>query len=492
MADVLGGVASFGTSFLDAFNKASDRDLLQAIRSGTLDVQQRTIALSELKNRQEQERQTGLGGELSGLTEALSDQLGLASQPTQDVAPQAQDISQQRTVGKPQFQRSADSITKTNKILGRLQELDSTGKAADFGFKLIELTDARKLANEKANIERNFKESVSLLRIKDPQAQERAIIQTIQDRKNAGLPSPALERILALPGERREVGLQRRKIMNTDFKLLMEGQEKELDRESKERLGFTLAPGQVRFGPAGEEIARVAATPSKPEQETTLVRNLRAAGINPKSAEGIEIIKKSLTKPRVKINLSEGLDFKLPLGFMLLDQKDPTKGVTPIPGGPKDNLTSENAAKTQMLQTARKAFKGTRSLIFDKDGSLNRTNLFNAGFNTPFTEGRKLRNRMEFGIQAITRLETGAAMPPEEVENTRTRFMPTLGDTVEIANTKLQMFEEFLNGTLKLIDPSGRFNADRFDVEFQTRIVGSGETAPVTPTQPQKKVRVKF
>jgi len=135
-------------------------------------------------------------------------------------------------------------------------------------------------------------------------------------------------------------------------------------------------------------------------------------------------------------------------------------------------LSSENAAKTAMLQTAKKAFKGARDLIFDKDGSLNRTNLFNAGFNTPFTDGRKLRNRMEFGIQAITRLETGAAMPPEEVENTRQRFMPTLGDTVDIANLKLKMFEEFLNGTLKLIDPSGRFNAERFDAEFQKRSTG--------------------
>ena len=98
---------------------------------------------------------------------------------------------------------------------------------------------------------------------------------------------------------------------------------------------------------------------------------------------------------------------------------------------------------------------------------------------------------MEFGIQAITRSETGAAMPPEEVENTRTRFMPLIGDTVEIANTKLAMFEEFLGGTLKLLDPSGRFNAERFDAEFQNRTTG---TPPVVPTadEPQKKVRVKF
>jgi len=543
MANGLSGIASFGTSFLDAFNKASDRELLQAIRSGTLDVQQRTIALAELKNRQQQERQEGLTSGFSSLSEALSDQLGLTSQPTQDISPQAQDVSSQaqdvspqRTVRTPQFQRSADSITKINNSLGRLQALDPTGEAADFGFKMLELNNTRILAAEKRSTERNVRESFSLLKIKDPEAQARAIQQTIADRAKDGLPSPALERILALPLERREVGLQRRKIMNTDFKLLMESQEKELERQSKEGIEaakLAAKPVQETFtdvldtagniiGQKSSLTGRIVADPRtpKPATKTSLEKNLDAAGITDPE-ERKKIIVESITKPGTQININEGLKgIKLPKDFMFdKDETGKTIGIKPIPGGKADRLGAGDAAKVQMLRTAQKAAKGIRELIFkkfDKKGAgteLNSTNLFNAQFNTPFTDGRKLRNKMEFGIQGITRGETGAAMPPAEVDNTRTRFTPNIFDTPEIARLKLEMFDDFLSGTLQLIDPSGRFNEDRFgntvkptfdksgnaielgelneakfDEELQRRISGEGEPR----TQPSftiKRVR---
>lgn len=262
--------------------------------------------------------------------------------------------------------------------------------------------------------------------------------------------------------------------------------------------GFTLTPGQRRFGPTGREIARVEAAPPAPEARTTLAKNLELAGIDPRSPEGIKIIKESITKPGVKIDLNKGLDFKIPTGFQLLDPNNPTKGVTPIPGGPKDNLTGENAGKAQMLRTAQKAAKGIEKLVFDADGSLNRTNLFNAAFGTPGTDGRELRIKMEFGIQGITRIETGAAMPESEVDNTRERFMPSVFDSIKIAKLKLQMFNEFLGGTLRLLDPTGRFDAARFNEELINR---GGQAAPATTgqaqpepttTQPQRNIVVDF
>jgi len=233
---------------------------------------------------------------------------------------------------------------------------------------------------------------------------------------------------------------------------------------------FTLSAGQVRFGPGGKEIASVAATPPKPEQETTLIRNLRSIGIDPLSDEGKKIVRESLTKSGTQININEGLaGFKVPKSFMFdKDETGKITGIKPIPGSKADRLGAGDAAKVQMLRTAQKAAKGIRELIFDKFDKkgvgieLNRTNLFNAGFNSPFSDGRKLRNKMEFGIQGITRGETGAAMPPAEVDNTRIRFMPNIFDTAEIARLKLEMFDDFLSGTLQLIDPSGRFNEDRF------------------------------
>jgi len=225
-----------------------------------------------------------------------------------------------------------------------------------------------------------------------------------------------------------------------------------------------------------------------------LAKNLELAGIDPLSAEGKKIIKESITKPGVKIDLNRGLDFKIPNGFQLLDPNNPTKGVTPIPGGPKDTLTGETAGKTQMLRTAQKAAKGIDKFVFNEDGSLNRINLFNAAFGTPGTDGRKLRTMFEFGIQGITRIETGAAMPDAEVDNTRQRFMPSVLDSLETAKLKLQMFNEFLGGTLKLLDPSGRFDATRFNAELVKR--GGGVTPPTldqpATNQPQRNIEVDF
>lgn len=165
-----------------------------------------------------------------------------------------------------------------------------------------------------------------------------------------------------------------------------------------------------------------------------------------------------------------GQSYKVPDGFMLKDPQDPNKGITPIPGGPRDNLTTENAAKTQSLKTAADQVPKIRNLIFDEEGGIDRVNLANAAIGTPFTDGRTLDQLYEFGIQAITRGETGAAMPPEELLNTAKRFKPSLADSDEMIEAKVNIFEDFLNGTIKLIDPSGRFNEDRFQSELTKKL----------------------
>jgi len=71
-------------------------------------------------------------------------------------------------------------------------------------------------------------------------------------------------------------------------------------------------------------------------------------------------------------------------------------------------------------------------------------------------------------------METGAAMPAEEVKNTRTRFQPVPGDTKETVKIKMDMFADFIGGTLKLIDPSGRFDEQRFQIELDARTGNSG------------------
>lgn len=268
---------------------------------------------------------------------------------------------------------------------------------------------------------------------------------------------------------------------------------------------FTLSAGQTRFDPTGRELASVPATPptvkpvprfepvfaedgrtivgqrntltgevkSDPRSvnDTTLIQNLRAIGVDPETEEGNKLVKKILTTAKTKVDINKGqLSFKIPEGFMLNNPERPEEGVKPIPGGPRDNVTGESAGKAQSLRTAQNAFPDIEGLVFDEDGDLNDVNLVNAQLGTPLTDGRELRQKMELGIQAITRIETGAAMAPSELDNTRLRFMPQPFDTKELARFKLDMFKDFVNGTLKLIDPTGRFSEERFLTEFQKRV----------------------
>jgi hypothetical protein len=169
--------------------------------------------------------------------------------------------------------------------------------------------------------------------------------------------------------------------------------------------------------------------------------------------------------------LAAGPGFKIPSGYMP-DPNNPEGAIVQIPGHKSARYTPEQAAKIQMMRGAQAQLPAMRELLFDPDGSIDKTNVITSRLmkgGVPYTEGQELATMFEAGIQAITRGETGAAMPPEEVENTRQRFQPKGTDSDETAKIKFQMFQDFINGSLKLLDPQGRFKTDTFDSELKTR-----------------------
>lgn len=205
-------------------------------------------------------------------------------------------------------------------------------------------------------------------------------------------------------------------------------------------------------------------------------RKLMLAGIDPRTPEGQAMVRQYLLKPQTQVNV--GMDKPLSVTDIqkLRDQQGnmPPIGTTPAEARGKysvvDPRTPEQAGKEQMLETARAQLPIVENLLFDKDGNVQRANVFNARVGVPGTEGQTLGTALEAGIQAITRSETGAAMPPQEVENARKRFQPGPLDTDKTIRLKWKMYQDFLNGSLKLINPRGGFDGKKFDRELNNRL----------------------
>lgn len=166
---------------------------------------------------------------------------------------------------------------------------------------------------------------------------------------------------------------------------------------------------------------------------------------------------------KTDINVGGELPFKVPSGYMPEYAPDGKTviGVKPIPGGPAAQRAGEVAGKEAMIDTATNYLGTIDELMFEGDsaiGDINRRVLaektvdgFVPGFLIP--QGNKLANAYEYGIQGITRLETGAAMPPEEVKNTRRRFEPSIFDSDDVIRQKRVAYELFLRNAKKYLDP---------------------------------------
>ena len=225
------------------------------------------------------------------------------------------------------------------------------------------------------------------------------------------------------------------------------------------------------------EESRAARVPS-------VIRTVEALGIDPQSNEGREIITQTLTKPQVQIGPG-----KAPTGFRFKDRTDPLSELEPVPGGPADRMTPEQAAKTQMVAQGVADLDSARKILFDEDGNLNRSviaqsNIPGLGGAVPGTQGVLLRSLLWNAVNAQLRAESGAAVPEPEVDRAVERFLPSPFDTPETAKAKIDRLQGLLSGTLQA---SGRTPAPTVATEppaaEETLSTGALEAAePAAPT----------
>lgn len=157
----------------------------------------------------------------------------------------------------------------------------------------------------------------------------------------------------------------------------------------------------------------------------------RAAGREPKSFSGYQIMMKEAG--RSQVNIDTGV--KLPTGFQWNDPKNPDAGVKPIPGGPAEQISGELAARIGMADSFLGQAPELRQKLAD-GGATGVLDRFQAG-NVDSSDQAGLMRQMQSGTDALMRMLTGAGMNNAEAEAYAKRYLPSYTDTAESAAAKL-------------------------------------------------------
>jgi len=237
-------------------------------------------------------------------------------------------------------------------------------------------------------------------------------------------------------------------------------------------------------------------------------KNALAMGLKPGSPEFIEAVKNQTEKNLFEKSGNKVYSVGEQKGMMMPDGGRVPRDLTPnkaIELGiqNRNELSGDNAGKFVMLDTALKNIPVIDGILLDKDGMVKPqragdVSKYNAMAKIPFVgeyistafsdkDTQKLANAFEYGIQAITRTETGAAMAASELDNTRKRFMPIYGEDGEVTLQKLNAYKYFLRNAVKKIDStanaSGLPPSTVVNALVEESFRKAGEIAPKTIKQ---------
>lgn len=168
----------------------------------------------------------------------------------------------------------------------------------------------------------------------------------------------------------------------------------------------------------------------------------------------------------------DGVDPKFkgaPSGYQWeFDEQGKRKSLKAIAGGPADKpMSAEQAGKIMMMRSAQAAIPTIKNIMF-KDGKVDwgavkASNMPVFGGAMPLhNKGKRLAQAYELGIQAITRVETGAAMPDAELDNTRERYQCNVWDSEDSCIQKFLGYKLFINGYGGLVS-KGKDGKAQFD-----------------------------
>jgi len=155
-----------------------------------------------------------------------------------------------------------------------------------------------------------------------------------------------------------------------------------------------------------------------------------------------------------------------PPGFMWKDPNNRDKGLINLKKM-NEGASQYAAGQMTMMKVSKQQLPTIKTLLFTDDGKVNwdnvaKSNLPIVGGAMPWaSEAKRLANAYEQAIQAVTRVETGAAMPAAEVTNTRRRYQCNVWDSEDACIQKYLSLKMFVNGYVDITFKKG--NEGKFD-----------------------------
>jgi hypothetical protein len=148
----------------------------------------------------------------------------------------------------------------------------------------------------------------------------------------------------------------------------------------------------------------------------------------------------------ITINNSDG---KLPANFRWIDPNNPDKGVEPIPGGPAEQIPAETAGRIgladnflkQLPDVQKDVQSGTVTGLVDRWTAVNNSSSSQAG----------TYQKIQSGVDALTRMLTGAGQNKDEAAAYAARYLPSYTDDAASASRKLDQLADELRSAKALV-----------------------------------------
>ena len=178
------------------------------------------------------------------------------------------------------------------------------------------------------------------------------------------------------------------------------------------------------------------------------------------------------SKPVWKTRTVDGVEWEYPY-----TQTGEPFPLAPIRKGGKKAMSAETAGKFQMAKTGVTALNAVRSGLFTKSKAgkevLNKKTFRDFTLRTPWSVGRTLRQNMDDALETKLRIESGAAVPDQEVVRMNKRLLPSVFDNEAGIKNKLNRLKSFLDGTVETLDPNKIYgnNVEMFTDESGQKFV---------------------